>query len=82
MSKWGLSSLLMVVGSITLFFITRGPNADIYTMIIILSTFSLIGLICAAISKNKWWMLAGMGLNIAVLGFAFLLLLAMGISEP
>lgn len=82
MNKWGFLSVLMAVVSVALFYMTRGPDADIYAMIILLSTFSLIGLVCAVVSKHKWWMLAGIVLNAALLGVAFLLLLAMGISEP
>lgn len=82
MSKFGLLSFLMAAVSFATFYIMRGPNADIYAVIKLLSIFSIIGLIFAAFSKNKWWLIAGMVLNLAGLSVAFLLLLAMGISEP
>lgn len=82
MNKFGWLSLTMAAFSFATFYIMRGPDADIYVTIKLLSVFSIIGLIFAAISKNKWWLLAGMVLNVAGLGVAYLLLLAMGISEP
>ncbi|EIM07844.1 hypothetical protein A1A1_03292 [Planococcus antarcticus DSM 14505] len=82
MNKFGLLSLLMFVISITAFFIMRGPDGDIYLTIIILSALSVIGLLFAAFSKQVVWMILGIGLNLVPLIFAFLLLFAMGISEP
>ena len=85
----GFLSVLSVIVSIIFFYTVRGPNADIYTGITIFSVLSIIGIILAVISL---WMSKGrirklligtVGLiaNIAVLVFAFLLLLAMGIGE-
>lgn len=85
----GVLSILPVIVSIIFFYIARGPNADIYFAITIFSFLSIIGTILAVISL---WMSKGrirklligfIGLfaNLAVLVFAFLLLLAMGIGE-
>jgi len=82
MSKFGLLSLLMFSSSVTAFFIMRGPDGDIYVTILILSALSVSGLLFAAFSKQLLWMILGIGLNLIPLLFAFLLLLAMGISEP
>ncbi|MBD8031966.1 hypothetical protein H9632_02715 [Solibacillus sp. Sa1YVA6] len=85
----GILSILPVIVSIIFFYTERGPNADIYLLITIYSILSIIGIILAVISS---WMskgrisklligLIGLIANLAVLFFAFLLLLAMGISE-
>ena len=85
----GILSILPVIVSIIFFYTERGPNADIYLGITIYSVLSIIGIILAAISS---WMskgrisklligLIGLIANLAVLVFAFLLLLAMGIGE-
>ena len=85
----GMLSILPVIISIIYFYMERGPNADIYLVITIYSILSIIGLILAALSI---WMtkrhisklligLVGLIANLAVLAFAFLLLLAMGIGE-
>jgi len=86
---FGVLSILPVIVSIIFFYTARGPNADIYFAITIFSVLSIIGTILAVISL---WMSKGrirqlligfIGLfaNLAVLVFAFLLLLAMGIGE-
>lgn len=81
----GLLSLLPVLISIITFFIMRGPNVDVYLMIIIHSILSFVGIVLAIISlvKNQI-LLFFLGLlgNGLVLVFAFFLLLAMGIGEP
>ena len=82
MNKFGLLSLLMFVISVTAFFIMRGPDGDIYLGIIVLSALSVIGLLFAALSKQLIWTILGIGVNLIPLIFAFLLLFAMGISEP
>ena len=85
----GFLSVLSVIVSIIFFYTVRGPNADIYFGITIFSVLSIIGIILAVISL---WMskgrirklligMVGLIANIAVLVFAFLLLLAMGIGE-
>lgn len=85
----GILSILPVIVCIIFFYTERGPNADIYLVITIYSVLSIIGIILAVISS---WMskgrisklligLIGLIANLAVLFFAFLLLLAMGISE-
>lgn len=82
MNKPGLLSLLMFVISVATFFLMRGPDGNIYLTIIVLSTLSVIGLLFAALSKQLLWMILGIGVNLIPLIFAFLLLFAMGISEP
>ncbi|MFL0583805.1 hypothetical protein ACH0B6_14580 [Solibacillus silvestris] len=86
----GIFSLLPVIVSIIYFFSVRGPETDIYRTITVLTVLSFIGLITAGLSS---WIpkgrmsklligLMGIFANLAVLAVAFLLLLAMGISEP
>lgn len=82
-------SILSVIVSIIFFYTVRGPNSNIYFGITIFSVLSIIGIILAVMSL---WMskgrisklligLVGLIANLAVLAFAFLLLLAMGIGE-
>jgi len=86
----GVFSQLPVIVSIIYFFSVRGPEADIYRIITVLTVLSFIGLITAGfsswISKGRMSKLLigliGIIANLAVLAVAFLLLLAMGISEP
>ena len=93
-SKWGTAlgmlSILSAIVSSILFYTKRGPNADIYFIITIFSVLSTIGIILAVMSlwmskghKSKSLIgSTGVIANIAVLVVAYLLLLAMGISEP
>lgn len=85
----GVLSILPVLVSVIVFLILRGPNANAYLIITIFGILSIIGIVLAAISA---WMskrhiskliigLVGLTANIAVLAVAYLLLLAMGISE-
>lgn len=85
----GVLSILPVLVSIIAFFILRGPNANVYLIIAIFGILSIIGIVLAVISA---WMskrriskliigLVGLSANVAVLAAAYLLLLAMGISE-
>ena len=85
----GVLSILSVIVSIIFFYTVRGPNFDIYFGITIFSVLSIIGIILAVMSL---WMskghisklligLIGLIANLAVLAFALLLLLAMGIGE-
>jgi uncharacterized membrane protein len=60
----------------------RGPEGDVYLGIIVFIALSVIGLLFAALSKQMFWTILGVGVNLIPLIFAFLLLLAMGISEP
>ncbi|MDQ0427193.1 membrane-associated HD superfamily phosphohydrolase [Planomicrobium stackebrandtii] len=82
MNIFGLLSLLMFVISVTAFLIMRGPDGDIYLTIIVLSTLSVIGVLFAVLSKQLLWKVLGIVVNLIPLLFAFLLLFAMGISEP
>ena len=84
----GFLSIFPVIVSIIVFLNLRGPNSDIYFIITIFSILSIIGIILAVISsvmsKRRITGLIGLiGLiaNLIVLACAFLLLLAMGISE-
>lgn len=82
----GFLSMVPVITSYIVFYVMRGPNADIYKMILIYSILSLLGILLAVFS----WILSNrillpiIGLlgNVMVLLTAFFLLLAMGISEP
>lgn len=82
----GVSSIFPVLLSIIIFFVLRGPNTDIYFGVTIYTVLSFIGLILAIISvimaKKRSIGVIGIVANIGVLVCAFLLLLAMGISEP
>ncbi|AMX84338.1 hypothetical protein GS3922_12065 [Geobacillus subterraneus] len=77
---------LPVIISIIIFYVERGPNADIYFVIIIYGILSIIGILFAALSclmtKRFFLLIISLIGNGAVLAVAFLLLLAMGISEP
>lgn len=75
-------SLIMPVISIIFFFITRGPNSDIYMAVIVLGLLSLLGIAFAVVSKQTIPMILGILFNGGVLACAFLLLLALEISEP
>ena len=85
----GIVSILSVIVSTIFFYTERGPNADIYFAITIFSVLSVTGIILGVVSL---WMgkgqisklligSVGVIANVAVLVVAFLLLLAMGISE-
>ncbi|WP_338472595.1 hypothetical protein R4Z10_07600 [Niallia sp. XMNu-256] len=82
----GISSILPAIISILIFFITRGPDADIYFDITIYGTLSIIGILLAifswTMSKRIILLMIGLIGNGFVLFCTFLLLLAMGISEP
>lgn len=82
MNKFGLLSLLTFGISVTAFFLMRGPDGDVYLGIIVFSVLSVMGLLFAVLSKQLLWTILGIGVNLIPLIFAFLLLLAMGISEP
>lgn len=81
----GLSILTSII-SVIFFYVTRGPNTDIYFAVMIFSILSVLGILLAILSwlASKRFILPIIGLvaNGLVLGAAFLLLLAMGISEP
>jgi hypothetical protein len=82
----GVTSLLPVIISIIIFYVERGPNADVYFVITIYGILSIIGILFAVFSwlMTKRFFLPIISLigNGAVLAITFLLLLAMGISEP
>ncbi|WP_312472271.1 hypothetical protein [Neobacillus sp.] len=80
MNKFGVLSILMVLISVLMFFILRGPNRDLPLIIIILGSLSLLGIIFAVISKR--WLSGAIGVlsNGAVLVCVYFLLLAYGIA--
>jgi hypothetical protein len=53
MNKYALLSVLMVLISVAVFLILRGPNADLSLVITILGILSVIGIVFAVLSK-KW----------------------------
>ncbi|WP_075617911.1 hypothetical protein [Paenisporosarcina indica] len=82
----GVTSILPVIISIIVYYAQRGPNSDIYFIINIFGILSFIGIIFAIfswkMSKQLILLIVGLIGNVFVLTVAFLLLLAMGISEP
>lgn len=81
MNKFGMLSILMVLINIGLFFVLRGPNANIYLAIILFSALSIAGVIFAFLSRKKGQMATGLVLNGCVIVFALLLLTAMRMGE-
>jgi len=69
MNKFGIFSILMVLISVLIFFILRGPNANLSLAIIILGSLSLLGIIFAIISKRWISGILGVLSNGAVLVF-------------
>ncbi|WLR47426.1 hypothetical protein LC065_18225 [Halobacillus litoralis] len=82
MNKWAWISLGMVLMNVFLFFMFRGPNVHLPLVVTIESSLSIIGIVCAVLSKKIIAGTAGFVLNGGVLVVMFFLLLAMGISEP
>ncbi|MFS0782182.1 hypothetical protein [Bacillus sp. 1P06AnD] len=80
MNKFFVLSLLTVVMNIVFFFVFRGPNASILTMIGVASILSLAGIIFSTLSKNIFSIIGGLLLNGLGLAYAFLLLMAVGIG--
>ncbi|PZX02454.1 hypothetical protein C7437_11146 [Psychrobacillus insolitus] len=82
----GITSILPVIISIIVFYVRRGPNTDIYFIINIFGILSIIGILFAMfswkMSRQLILLIVGLIGNVFVLAVAFLLLLAMGISEP
>lgn len=78
MNKFGLLSILMALGSVVTFYGLRGPNADLTLMIIIFGSFSLLGLVLAALSQKLIATILGVTSNGLVLVFTFFLLLGSG----
>jgi len=81
----GIISLLPAIVSFIVFFIFRGPDVDVYFMIIIFSFLSIIGIFMAVISlilaKRRLAGFIGLFSNFMVLACTFLLFLAMSIGE-
>ena len=80
MNKYGVLSILTVLSSVLMFFILRGPNADLPLIIIILGSLSLFGIMFAAISKKWLSGIIGVLTNGVVLVFVYFLLLGYGIA--
>ena len=78
----GILSLVTVAMSVLTFFIIRGPNANLTLGISVFTILSVLGIIFAILSKKLWFTIVGISLNGVVLVFAYLLLIAAGISEP
>lgn len=85
-SLLGITSILTAIISIIIFYIHRGPNADIYFDITIYGILSIVGILLAIfswlMSKRPILLIIGLLGNGFVFVCVFLLLLAMGISEP
>lgn len=81
----GLVALLPIIINIVIFFLLRGPDADISVIITIYSVLSIIGIALAIrswlLSRRLILLMTGLLGNVFVLGIASLLLLAMGIGE-
>lgn len=79
-------SLLPVIISFIIFYTKRGPNADIYFFINAGGILAIVGVSFAVfswlMSKRLFLPIIGLLANGFVLVCVFLLLLAMGISEP
>ncbi|MBE7128392.1 hypothetical protein QCI77_10585 [Bacillus cereus group sp. MG9] len=73
-------SFLMFIASVCSFFILRGPNANLTLIIVILSIFSLLGIIFAIASKNWLFGIVGTALNGVILVVVYFLLIAKGIG--
>lgn len=81
----GSISMLPVIISIVIFYVERGPNADVYLIIKLYFILSISGFLFSILSwmMSKRLILLILGLlgNATVLAATYLLLLAMGISE-
>jgi hypothetical protein len=80
MNKFGVASFLTVLVSVILFFVFRGPNANLSFIIGLLSSLSILGIVFAIMSKKWLPILLGTVLNGGILIFTFYLLLAKGIG--
>ena len=82
----GILSIFPVIASVITLFILKGPGTNIYLVSFIIGVLSLVGIILAIVSSIKSKRirtgLIGFIANVCFLFYAFLLLLAMGISEP
>ncbi|WP_394218701.1 hypothetical protein [Halobacillus trueperi] len=82
MNKWAWMSFGTVLVNVVLFFMFRGPDVNLPLMVTVESSLSIIGIVCAVLSRKIIAGTAGFVLNGGVLIVMFFLLLAMGISEP
>lgn len=81
MNKFGILTFSTVIINILVFFIIRGPNANLYIPVIVFSILSIAGIVFAILSRKPLPLIAGIILNGLVLVFTFFLLLALGIAE-
>lgn len=81
----GIVALVPIIINILIFYLLRGPDADIYVMIAVYAVLSIIGFVLAIrswfMSRRLILLIFGLLGNALVLGVASLLLLAMGIGE-
>ncbi|WP_377887583.1 hypothetical protein [Alkalihalobacillus sp. R86527] len=80
MNKFGVLSFLMVLLSIIMFVIVRGPDASLSFMIIVLGALSILGVLFALLSRKWIQGVTGIILNGGILVFVYFLLLAKGIG--
>ncbi|MBD8069517.1 hypothetical protein [Bacillus sp. PS06] len=80
MNKFGTLSILTALVCVLVFFILRGPNADLLLCVGILGSLSILGVIFAIVSKRWVAGIIGVLLNGTVLVFVFFLFLAWGIA--
>ena len=71
MNKYGILSILMVVISVIIFFIRRGPDANLSGIIALFTALSIVGIVFAVMSKKWIATIAGILLNGGVLVFAY-----------
>ena len=77
----GIISITAAIISIALFFLLRGPDTNLMTIVPLLAALSIIGIIYAILSKQWLWCLAGALLNGFIFAIAFLLLIAYGVAH-
>ncbi len=80
MNKFGNLSFLMVIVSVISLYVIKAINGNIMIAIIILGILSLLGIVFAVLSKKWVSGILGVLLNLGILVFAFLLMLAWAIS--
>lgn len=82
----GIIPILTVITSILLYFIQSGPNANIYSIVLLYHILSIIGILLSIFSylmSNRFILfITGLIGNGFVLIAAYYLIFAAGISEP
>lgn len=77
----GVISISMGIISIILFFLLRGPDADLMMIVPLLASLSAIGIIFAILSRRWLWCIVGAFLNGLIFAVSALLFLAYGIAH-